>query len=91
MDGARQTTAKAKRGTATKTRLGSNPLAWYRARERLGQIARLSPGWNGGRGAVPDEHTVNFAAKELAGLENAALLRRRSIRRRMEPSMPSGT
>ena len=54
-------------------RRGSNPVAWYRARQRLGQIACLLPGWNGGRGAAPDQHTVQFAAIELAGLENAGV------------------
>jgi hypothetical protein len=54
-------------------RMGSNPVAWYRARQRLGQIARLRPGWNGGRAAAPDGHTVHFAAIELAGLESAGV------------------
>lgn len=54
-------------------RMGSNPVAWYRARQRLGQIARLRPGWNAGRAAAPDQHTVHFAAIELASLESAGV------------------
>jgi hypothetical protein len=39
------------------------------ARQRLGQIATLQPGWNSTRGKGLDLHTLSFAATELAVLE----------------------
>lgn len=57
--------------TDLQPRQASNQVGWHRARQRLGQIARLPPGWNGANGAAPDHHTVDFAASQLTGLENA--------------------
>jgi hypothetical protein len=47
--------------------------AWYRARQRLGQLANLAPGWDGMKGVAPDRHTIAFAATELAALERAGV------------------
>lgn len=44
-------------------------LDWMNARQRLGQIATLQPGWNSTRGKGLDLHTLSFAATELAVLE----------------------
>ncbi len=50
-------------------RRGPDLINWIKARQRLGQIAKLQRGWNGTKGAPPDPHTVFFAAQQLAGLE----------------------
>ncbi len=46
---------------------------WINARQRLGQIASLQPGWNSTRGISPDRHTLSFAATELAALERLGI------------------
>ncbi len=48
-------------------------LDWMNARQRLGQIASLQPGWNSTRGKAPDRHILSFAATELAGLERLGI------------------
>lgn len=48
---------------------GPDLVDWIKARQRLGQIAKLQRGWNGTKGVPPDAHTVFFAAQQLAGLE----------------------
>jgi hypothetical protein len=48
---------------------GPDLIEWMKARQRLGQIAKLQRGWNGTKGIAPDSHTIFFAAQELAGLE----------------------
>jgi hypothetical protein len=42
---------------------------WTLVRQRLGQIATLSPQWNGGAGIAPDLQTIAFAGQQLAGLQ----------------------
>ena len=54
-------------------RRGPELMDWMKARQRLGQIANLRPGWNAAKGAPPDPHTMSFAAKELAGLERLGI------------------
>ncbi len=54
-------------------RRGPDLVDWIKARQRLGQIAKLQRGWNGTNGAPPDPHTVFFAAQELAGLERLGI------------------
>ncbi len=51
----------------------ANGPTWIEARQRLGQIAGLRPGWNGQSGAAPDPHTLAFAAKELVTLQKQGL------------------
>jgi hypothetical protein len=50
-------------------RRAPNLVDWIKARQRLGQIAKLQHGWNGTKGAPPDAHTIFFAAQQLAGFE----------------------
>lgn len=46
---------------------------WLKARQRLGQLAKLAPGWNGAQGKPPDPHTISFAARQLAELERLGM------------------
>ena len=46
---------------------------WIAVRQRLGQIAGLSSGWNDGQGAAPDRQTISFAIQQLADLERQGL------------------
>jgi hypothetical protein len=50
-------------------RRGRDLVDWMKARQRLGQIARLQRGWDRTNGVPPDSHTIFFAAQELAVLE----------------------
>lgn len=52
-----------------KAKHAPNIVEWLRARQRLGQLAGLGPGWNGDNALPPDAHTISFAATELARLE----------------------
>ena len=45
--------------------------AWLRARQVLGQLARLPLGWNGAGADRPDPHNIAFAAVELASIERS--------------------
>jgi hypothetical protein len=71
--------ARAEHASATlsilplEARRGPDLVDWIKARQRLGQIAKLQPGWNGTKGMPPDAHTVFFAAQQLAGLEGLGI------------------
>ncbi len=46
-------------------------VAWLHVWQRLGTLSQLLAGWNGGSAPALDTHTMQFAARELAGLARA--------------------